>query len=396
MTSRVLILSLIVLLIAAGCTRAADEPATPDPRCIKNYDPQKDYFPDKTHLEFAQNFAAVYHNSYKVVTVRRPADGNATETYVLVLCGAPRPKLEGSLSNATVIDVPITSLFSSASAHMPLLVDLGHTDVLTGIAQSRYITTEPVLERIRQGHVTEYAANNVIDTELVILNAPSVLMSSGGYPEGYAALRKAGVNIVTSVEWQEASGLARAEWLKFMALFLNEERKAGDQFNVIRDRYAKLKERVRDISEEDRPRIMTGSVYRGMFDISGGASYVSRLISDAGGVYVWADNKASGGTSVDMEAQIARASEADIWINGGDWKSRKQMLAEEERYTLFKAFRNGNVWLYNRVVNSGGGYDYWSRGVTRPDLILGDLIKIFHPELAKDHEFVWYKQVPAE
>src|SRR5688572_19344124 len=379
------ILALIALLLVAGCTPASEERTFDHPQCIEKFDSSKDYFADKTHLEFARNFSVTYHNSYKLVTVRRPSDGNATEKYVLVQCGAPGPELEGDLSNAPIISIPITSLFSSASAHMPLLVDLGHEEVLTGIAQARYVTTEAVMKRIQEGRVKEYAANNVIDTELVILNAPSVLMSSGGYPEAYAALRKAGVPVVTSVEWQESSALARAEWLKFMALFLNEERKAGDQFNVIRDRYMKLKERASEIPEENRPRIMTGSVYRGMFDISGGASYVAGLISDAGGVYVWADNRATGGTSVDMESQLARATDADIWINGGDWKSLKQMLDEEERYKQFKAFQNRRVWLYNRFVNASGGYDYWSRGVTRPDLILADLIKIFHPELAKDH-----------
>jgi iron complex transport system substrate-binding protein len=99
--------------------------------------------------------------------------------------------------------------------------------------------------------------------------------------------------------------------------------------------------------------------------------------------------------TVDLEAQIARASSADFWINGGAWKSLQGMLLEEPRYREFKPVRQGTVWLYNRLVNAAGAYDYWSRGVTRPDLILEDLIKIFHPDLAAEHEFVWYKQVPA-
>ncbi len=196
--------------------------------CIQNFDPATDYFPDKTRLEFAENFSVEYHHSYKVVTVRSPSEGGAEEKYVLLQCGAPRPNMESDLSKAPVIPVPIKSLFSAASAHMPLLVDLGHVDVLAGIGQARYITTEPVLNWIRQGHVTEYAPNDVIDTELVILKAPSILMSSGGgYSDAYSTLRKAGVAVVANVEWQEKSALARAEWLKFMALFLNEERKAS-------------------------------------------------------------------------------------------------------------------------------------------------------------------------
>jgi iron complex transport system substrate-binding protein len=392
---RPLICIFIAVLLAAGCARPSDRPDTSRKGCI-DYEASKDYFPDKTQLEFAQNFSVTYHNSYKVVTVRRPGDGSIDEKYVLLQCGAPKPELSGDLSSATVITVPIQSLFSASSTHMPLLVELGHVEVLTGVAQIRYITTEPVLDWIRQGHVTEYAANDVIDTETVILKAPSVVMSSGGFPEAYSALQKAGIPVVANVEWQEPSALARAEWIKFMAVFLNEERKAREQFDAIRDRYMVLKERASLIPEKERPRVMTGLVYRGMFDIAGGASYVAQLISDAGGVYVWADNKSSGFASVDLESQMARASDSDVWINGGDWRSIKAMLAEEPRYRQFKPFVRGNVWLYNRIVSESGGYDYWSRGITRPDLILGDLIKIFHPKLAEDHEFVWYKQVPRE
>ena len=279
---RVLIYLLISLLLTAGCNRPAEAPTAAGKDCIEDYDPATDYFPDKTQLEFAQNFSVEYHHSYKVVTVR-PADGSVEEKYVLLQCGAPAPNLEGELSKARVIAIPITSLFSAASAHMPLLVDLGHVDVLTGVGQARYITTEPVLDWIRQGHVTEYAPNDVIDTELVILKAPSILMSSGGYPDAYNTLRKAGVAVVANVEWQEPSALARAEWLKFMALFLNEERKAREQFKAVRDRYIALKERASQVPEKDRPRVMTGTVYRGMFNIAGGASYVAQLISDAGG-----------------------------------------------------------------------------------------------------------------
>jgi iron complex transport system substrate-binding protein len=141
---------------------------------------------------------------------------------------------------------------------------------------------------------------------------------------------------------------------------------------------------------------MTGTVFRGTFEISGGASYAAQLIADAGGIYVWADNPSPGGTSVDMESQIVRAGDSDIWINGGEWPNLQAMLDEEARYARFKPYQRGNVWLYNRIVNENGGSDYWSRGVTRPDLILADLIKIFHPELARDHEFIWYKKVPAE
>jgi iron complex transport system substrate-binding protein len=71
------------------------------------------------------------------------------------------------------------------------------------------------------------------------------------------------------------------------------------------------------------------------------------------------------------------------------------MLDDDSRYGSLKAWKTGQVWLYNRRANAIGANDYWSRGVTEPDRILADLIKIFYPELARDHEFEWYRQVPA-
>ena len=390
------ILSLL-LFLSSGCMRAPERHSAADERkCAESFDPARDYFPEKTTLDYAENLSVEYHKSYKVVTVRRPSENGPLERYVLLQCGAPRPPLNGDLGNAPVVSIPITSMFSSSATHMPLLVELEHVEVLTGISEARYVTTEPVLERVRQGHVLEYASNNVINAELVISKNPSILMASGGYPDAYTTIRKAGIAVVMNAEWEEPSALGRAEWLKYMALYLNEEGKAQRVFDAIRDRYMALRERTSKIPEKDRPRVMTGLASRGIFEVSGGASYVARLIADAGGVYVWAGNSSTGVMTKDLEAQISRASSADFWINGGDWKSLKAMLMEERRYKEFKPFQRGNVWQYDRLISTTGAYDYWSRGVTRPDLILADLIKIFHPELAPAHEFVWYKQVPAE
>ncbi len=140
---------------------------------------------------------------------------------------------------------------------------------------------------------------------------------------------------------------------------------------------------------------MTGRSTRGLFTIAGGHSYVAALIKDAGGRYAWADNTAVGSASVDLEAQIQRAANANVWINGGGWKNLAVMLEDEPRYAAFKAYRQGHVWVYDLRDTPTGGNDYWSRSVTHPDLVLADLVKIFHPNLTPDHAFEWYTPVPA-
>jgi iron complex transport system substrate-binding protein len=52
------------------------------------------------------------------------------------------------------------------------------------------------------------------------------------------------------------------------------------------------------------------------------------------------------------------------------------------------------VWSATKAIGPGGGNLYWERGTARPDLLLGDLVAILHPELASsDREFEFYRQV---
>lgn len=387
-----------VLLLAGGVSTAAPQ-AAPSPSgsrngCVERFDASRDYFEGKASIEAAEGFSVEYRKSYKVVTVKTAYPGGPPESYVLLQCGAPLPSLPAELASAPVVRVPIRSMFSASTTHLPLLVDLGRVDVLTGVSNAAWIMSPPVRERIRSGKVTEFGARATIDVESVVARRPDVFMSGGDQSPAYAALRAAGVPVVANVEWLETTPMGRAEWVKYLALFLNEEVKAQALFESVRARYEAYAARVRPIPDAERPRVMTGNVVQGQFAIAGGRSFMARLIRDAGGRYVWSDNPDTGGPLIDLESQLRRAADADIWINGGVWKDRAAMLSEEPRYAEFKAYRNGQVWVYMRKATPAGANDYWSRGVTRPDLVLADLIKILHPASMKDHEFEWYIQVP--
>ena len=233
----------------------------------------------------------------------------------------------------------------------------------------------------------------MIDSGLV--RAKPSLLTSGTSNATLAVIRNAGIPVVANTEWLEPTALGRAEWVKYMALFLNEERKAQQLHAAMKQRYRSLSARATALPEAERPLIMTGRSTRGMFVIAGGHSYVASLIKDAGGRYAWPDNAGVSSATVDLESQIQRAADADIWINGGGWKSLPAMLEDEPRYGAFKAYRNQQVWVYERRQTPDGRNDYWSRGVAHPDVILADLVHIFHPRLTPGHVFEWYMPVPA-
>lgn len=363
--------------------------------CVEKFDATADYFPDKVAIEDAENFSVEYRRSYKVVTVKEAYAGGPAERYVLVQCGVPAPRLEGVLAGAQIATVPIASLYSASTTHLPLLVDLQRLDVLTGVSQLKHLAGDEILKRAASGQVREFAPISTIDSELVVSQRPGVLMTGGATSAALAVIRSAGIPVVANNEWLEPTALARAEWLKYMALFLNEERAAQQLYSEMKVRYKGLSGRAMAVPEDRKPTIMTGRGTRGDFVIAGGRSYVAALIKDAGGRYVWADNIAEGSATIDLEAQIRRAGNADIWINGGGWPSLASMVKDEPRYGEFKAYRTGQVWVYERRLTPTGGNDYWTRAVSHPDIMLADLVKIFHPSLVPQHEFQWYLQVPA-
>jgi iron complex transport system substrate-binding protein len=111
--------------------------------CIERFDPSVDCFPDKAVIEFARNFTVEYHKSYKLLTVFESYKGGPLERYILLQCGAPKPALRGPLASATVVPIPISSMFSGSTSHLPLLMDLDRVEVVSGVAKAGIVMSPP-------------------------------------------------------------------------------------------------------------------------------------------------------------------------------------------------------------------------------------------------------------
>ena len=63
--------------------------------CVDRYDSAKDYFPDKTELQYAESFAIEYFGNYKLVTVHTPWPGAERGRPVLCSSNAALPPPKG-------------------------------------------------------------------------------------------------------------------------------------------------------------------------------------------------------------------------------------------------------------------------------------------------------------
>lgn len=387
-----LVATLATALSLAGC---AGGPAlgTPQARtgCITDFDPSADYFPDKSTLTEAVNFAITYHGSYQVLTVKRPYLGGKPVSYVLVHCGAPTPELTGELAHAQRVTVPVHSLYSGSTTHLAMITELDQAGAVTGVANPAAIADPQIRSRIDAGQIVGYASGGQINIERVLRAGPDVLVTEGIDDPGYAKLREAGLPVVADAEWLESTPLGRAEWIKVFAALTGTERAAAQAYDSTRNRYRELAARA---AAEKPVEALVGTMYSGSWSMPTGDSYSGRLVADAGGTYPWLSDTGAENRQLNFESVYARAGTAPVWLVTDDWHTLRDAVAHDNRYSELTALRTGYVWSATKAMTPGGGNLYWERGTARPDLLLGDLVAILHPELARDHPFEFYRRVP--
>jgi iron complex transport system substrate-binding protein len=346
---------------------------------------------DRVVNRYARNFTIEYEARRKRVTVQNPwRNAELALTHLLVPCGDPAPEV---VERQTVVRIPVERAATTSTTELPHFTALGILDRLAGHDRLDYVWEPEIRQRIEAGQVAEIGDGARLDAEALLALRPDlVLANSIGDPEHdvFGMLDRAGLPYAVDAAWTEATPLGRAEWIKFTAAFFNREAEANRLFDQIAARYEELSEIARGV--EERPTVLIGTPFQGTWHVSGGASYQARLIADAGGAYLWAADRTSGSMPLDFESVYAKGLNADVWIHTYGWHTLADALRADERMAHFAAWKSGRVYDNDARVNGHGGNDFWETGSSRPDLVLADLIEIFHPGLI-DHQLVFHRQV---
>ncbi len=385
---------LFLLGVAAALNSCGVKPRSPvaqRPECAQNYRASQDYFPEKSQILYAQGFQVEYHKNYKVVTVKNPwRDAKQTFQYVLVQCGTPVP---AGFEQVQIVEVPVRRVAMLSTTHLGHLESLKLLNTLVGMSDPKLSYSPTVQDYIRRSNIPKIGTNASLNIERVLDLSPDLITTYGtGNPknDSHPKLLEAGLKVAINAEYMESTPLGQAEWLKFTALFFNQENAANQRISAMAQRYQKIVAIAQQAKQ--KPTVLTGFSSSGTWYQPGGKSYVAQLLKDAGAVYVGANNGDRGSTPMSFEAVYDRALTAQVWINGSQtWKQMTDVAKADERYQKIPAFQTGRVFNNNARVNQFGGNDYWQSGVISSDVVLADLVKILHPELLSNHQLFYYR-----
>jgi iron complex transport system substrate-binding protein len=341
--------------------------------------------------KYAQGFKVTIVGNSKLVEVKQPYQ-NATSGYQYLL--VPKGEVPPTHDETTqVIIVPVENIVCTSTTHIPLLDYINETEKLIGFPTTDYISSEKMRKRIDQGKVKDLGIDKGMNIEMLYTLKPSLVM---GYTmtKDLGQLKKIqelGTPVVINAEYLEKHPLGRAEWIKFMALFFGKEKEADSVFAEIEKEYLSTQQLVNEV--KTKPTVLSGIVYGDAWFMPGGQNYAAKLLKDAGCEYLWASDSTSGFLQLSVESVYARAKEADLWIGVGSFKKLEEIKATEERYALFKPFKEQQVYSYDARKGAKGGSEFLELGYLRPDLILKDLVKIAHPELMPSYDLFFHKKL---
>jgi iron complex transport system substrate-binding protein len=345
-------------------------------------------------IKYAERFDLIQKEGYSLLIIKNPWQGavNINETYYLITDSSRIPP---DVDSQHIIRVPVKRIICTSTTHLSMISALGEAETIKGISFANYIYEKRICDLIENKNIADVGYDDNLNKELVIQISPDLVMvfGIGSESAGYISkLKELGIRILFNAEYLETDPLGKAEWIRVFGALYNKGKEADSIFSLIEDEYNRLKSYVEKNCAE-KPSVLLGLPWKDTWFISPGNSYISRIISDAGGNYLWKNTRSDISMPFGLENVYVKALNADYWLNTGSINSLDEITAIDDRLCDLPSFRKGNVYNNNKRVSPGGGYDYWESGCINPQRILKDIAAIIHPELFPDYSLYYYKKI---
>ena len=314
---------------------------------------------DSMELSFATCFSVDYcEGGCKLITL---AGGSR---FLTVPEGKEPPKdLEEDI---VPLYQPIDNIYLAASAAMCLFDSLDRLDAIrfSGTKEDGWYV-ENAKKAMQNGDIIYAGKYSAPDYELLTASGCPLAVESlmiGHASDIKEQLEALGIAVLVDESSNERHPLGRAEWIKLYGALLNEEDKANEVF----DRQV---EYLNSVADDESSGKTVAFFYIG----SGGrivtrksGDYVSKMISLAGGEYIFDDLGGDGSktSTVTLEPEYfyTEAKDADVIIYNAavadEITTAEELCAKCGLLRDFKAVKNGDVWctgksMYQETTDAG-------------------------------------------
>lgn len=342
-------------------------------------------------MRFAKTFRVVEREGYRVVDMKASVinwGGNAvgqeqTQRLVLVPKDATPPPLTGDLAGATLIRTPVQRIASNTGYHEAMTRVLGINDRLVAVGGVKSYDDE-LRASVRRGEVRQigYGWHSPPQLDALIASKPDLLLMSMGDMKNVGAkprIEELGIPVVPIFVDNEPDYMGRVDYVRLLGMLAGKETEA----NAFVEMVARNVDELKKAAAAQPTRSVISAWY------SGGDRWNpttrnadAKLLRDANGRNPFEepdDSRKDSFNKISTEELIARGSEADCWIMRD---SHSNPFTDLSTLRRFKAYREGCLFAADGMTKPAvDAYDYYETAVIRPDWILGDIVRMLHPEL---------------
>lgn len=333
-------------------------------------------------------------NGFTEIAVINPWQGasDIRLTWNLVKRGDPIPE---GLDSSLVIFVPVKRIVCMSTTHIAMISALNEEESICGVSGTDFIYSENLNKRLKKGQIKDVGYETSLNQELILKISPDLVMMYGIGSEsaGYMSkISELGIKVMFNADYLETDPLKKAEWIRLFGALYCKEQMADSIYNSVSMEYNYIKRFVNQ-NITIKPKVLLGLPYKDTWYISPGNSFMSKMIADAGGDYLWSNTVSEVSMPYGLENVYIKAVNADYWLNTGNASSLDDITAMDQRLSEIGCFRRGKIFNYNKRINENGGNDYWESGSVYPNLILKDIAAILHPELFPDQNLFFYRKL---
>ena len=317
--------------------------------------------------EYAQYFEISHEGTPSVITLS-PYDGRR---------------------DTLVVSEYMDNIICMSSSNVAALVEIGADSVITAVSGLKYISSRSIR------NVPDIGYESSLDYEKIMSLAPDLLVTytvSGAEPPYIGKLRSLGVPVLVLHDHLENHPLARAEYVRLFGVLTGREACADSVFTSVRDRYLEKVASVESCGNA-RKKVLLNIPYGDAWYVPGADSYMSRIISDAGGEVLGAEAGTSSSRTISLEQAYLLSRQADLWLNPGHCRTRDELSQVHRLFPRFGPLDKG-LPIYNNTLKTTpeGGNDFWESGAVRPDLVIEDLLSIMSDD--SDASFCYFFPLP--
>jgi len=336
---------------------------------------------------YAKGFQIDHAREYTKVTIHNPWTKDRKPYAVYYLYKTDTIALP---PDGIKVKIPVTALAVNTFSYFEFLTLLGEEDVIRAVTDGFRVYHPVILQKMETGEIIDLGDPFNPNVEKTMALKPQAIINSAyAQMDSYSErLIQAGFPIIYSLEWMENSPLARAEWIKLIAAFLDKEAEADTVFSSIEGRYLNLLEKVKEVPQKRS--VMAGDNFQGTWYVPGGNSFNATLFRDARLDYHYKNNKKSGSIGLDIESVLTQFGNAELWF-GCEADTYGELAEKDAKYLLLQPVKKRQVFNNHNRTTPSGGNDFFESAVANPDLMLSDLIKAAYPSLLPHYSFTYIK-----